>query len=270
LIGRVFLAGLVVVIAASTYPGALCVSLATKLSAAPAASSPAPSGALPWLHVAHPSKGRPYIADEQGRIVLLHGAIPASLIDFWTGTDQSQPDVPPIYSIDPADYSSGQCPPNSPLSHYPPLCLADLTEMSGLGFNSVRLPLSWSLLEPERGRINAMYVDRIAQVVGWARGQGMYVIIDMHQNAYSRFIGPGSGVDLSQLSGAPKWATITDGLPSRVVGGQREVNPTVFEAATNFWYNRDAIQDEYIAAVAYLAKRFKDDSTVAGLSLIHI
>ena len=41
-----------------------------------------------------------------------------------------------------------------------------------------------------------MYVDRVAQVVDWAKGQGMYVIIDMHQNAYSRYIGPGPGVDL--------------------------------------------------------------------------
>jgi hypothetical protein len=202
-------------------------------------------------------------------MVLLHGAIPAGLLDFWTGTDQSQPDVAPLYPIDRAAYAGGQCPANSRLSHYPALCLADLSEMSGFGFNSVRLPLSWSQLEPERGRINQMYVDRIAQVVDWARGQGMYVIIDMHQNAYSRFTGAGPGVDLSQLSGAPKWATITDRLPSRVIGGQRELNATVFEAATNFWYNRDGIQDEYIAAVASLAERFKDDSTVAGFSVFN-
>jgi endoglycosylceramidase len=141
--------------------------------------------------------------------------------------------------------------------------------MSAVGFNSIRLPLSWSLLEPERGHMNEMYVDRIAQVVDWARGQNMYVIIDMHQNAYSRFIGAGPGVDLSQLSGAPKWATITDGFPSRVIAGQRELNPAVYQAATNFWYNRNGIQDEYIAAVTYLAKRFKDDSTVAGYSVFN-
>lgn len=268
MIARALLFALVVVVAASTYPGALGASLATRFSAAPA-SSPAPAGVLPWLHVAHPNKGRPYIADEQDRMVLLHGAIPAGLLDFWTGTDQARADVPPFYPIDPAVYSGSRCPPNSRLSRYPALCHADLSEMSAFGFNSVRLPLSWSLLEPERGRISQMYVDRIAQVVDWARGQGMYVIIDMHQNAYSRFIGPGPGVDLSQLSGAPKWATITDGFPSHVIGGQRELNTTVFEAATNFWYNRDGIQDEYIGAVASLAKRFKDDSTVAGFSVFN-
>lgn len=224
---------------------------------------------LPWLHVAHPAGGRPYIADDLGRLVLLHGAIPAALIDFWTGTNQSQPDVPPLYPVDPAAYAGGQCPPNASASKYPPLCFADVTAMAALGFNSIRLPLSWSLLEPERGRFNATYVDRVAQVVDWARSQGMYVILDLHQNAYSRFIGPGSGVDLGELSGAPKWATITDGFPSRKYLDHRELNPAVNEADNNFWYDRNGIQDEYIATVAFLAKRFKDDSTVAGYSVFN-
>ncbi|GAC1513598.1 MAG: hypothetical protein NVS1B3_18160 [Candidatus Dormibacteraceae bacterium] len=98
----------------------------------------------------------------------------------------------------------------------------------------------------------------------------MYVIIDMHQNAYSRFVGPGEGVDLAYNSGAPAWATITDGLPSQVfLQGQREANLTVFEAFTNFWYNRSGVQDEYISALAFLGKRFEDDSTVIGYSLFN-
>jgi hypothetical protein len=142
--------------------------------------------------------------------------------------------------------------------------------MAALGFNSLRLPLSWSLLEPERGRFNQAYVDRAAQVVGWARALGMYVIIDLHQNAYSRYVGPGKGVDLSANSGAPAWATITDGLPSQLLlPNQREANPAVIEAFNNFWYNRAGIQDEYVAAVSLLAKRFKDDSTVAGYSIFN-
>jgi endoglycosylceramidase len=104
--------------------------------------------------------------------------------------------------------------------------------------------------------------------VDWARALGIYVIIDMHQNAYSRFVGPGKGVDLAYQTGAPAWATVTDGIPSQVfVEGQREANLAVFEAFTNFWYNRSGIQDEFIAAVASLAKRFKDDSTVVGYSI---
>jgi endoglycosylceramidase len=114
-------------------------------------------------------------------------------------------------------------------------------------------------------------------VVGWARDAGMYVILDMHQNAYSRYVGRsdppplpgGSTISLRYYTGAPQWATFTDGLPSEWYDGQRELNPAVFEASTSFWYNRAGIQAEYIATIAHVVQRFKDDSTVAGISVFN-
>ena len=136
--------------------------MVTRLTPPPSIAPPASTGALPWLHVAHPSGGDPYIADDKGRMVLLHGAIPQGLIDFYSTADLSRTDPPPFYPIDPAAYD-GHCPDNSPFMPTPPLCQEDIVAMAALGFNSVRLPLSWSLLEPERGRINQTYIDRVAQ-----------------------------------------------------------------------------------------------------------
>jgi endoglycosylceramidase len=142
--------------------------------------------------------------------------------------------------------------------------------MAALGFNSLRLPLSWSLLEPERGRFSQTYVDRAAQVVDWAKARDIHVIIDMHQNAYSRYVGADPSVDLSSNSGAPSWATVTDGLSSKLfIKNQREASLAVFEAFSNFWYNRGGIQEEYIKAIGFLAQRFRDDSAVAGYSLFN-
>ena len=262
---------LVVALAALTYPGAFVVSMIVRLTPPPPVSGPAPQGALPWLHVEHPKDGVPYIADEQGRLVLLHGAIPGGLIDFWYGGNPSRTDPPAFYPIDRQDYQDGFCPANAAEMPVPPLCQDDIARMAALGFNSVRLPLSWSLLEPQRGRFSETYRERIAQVVSWARAYGMYVILDMHQNAYSRYVGaPADGTaNLRYYTGAPAWATITDGFPSRAYFNQREVNLAVLEANSNFWYNRNGIQDEYIAAVAYLAQRFKGDTTVAGYSIFN-
>src|SRR5439155_16337047 len=103
------------------------------------------------------------------------------------------------------------------------------------------------VLEPAgaaRGKFSQQYLDRVAQVVGWARDAGIYVILDMHQNAYSRYVGRsaqpplplGTAISLRYYTGAPRWATYTDGLPSESYAGQREVNPAVFEATTSFWY----------------------------------
>lgn len=218
----------------------------------------------------------PFIADDRGRMVLLHGAIPGGLIDFWSGPDPSNTNPAPLFPIDTAAYATS-CPDNFATIRMPPLCQADLAQMAGLGFNSVRLPLSWSLLEPERGKFSQAYVDRVAQVVDWAKALGIYVIVDMHQNAYSRYISApskpplpgGTPVSLQYHTGAPAWATITDGMPSESYLGQREINPTVLEANSNFWNNTSGIQDEYIAAVGVLVKRFKDDSAVAGYSLFN-
>jgi endoglycosylceramidase len=267
--GSFIAAALVVfVVAAATYPGALVTAMIARLTPPPISSSPAPAGVLPWLHVAHPDGGQAFIADDRGRMVLFHGAVPADLLDFGSSKNWSAL----AYPIDPAAYAGGQCPAIVSASHYPPLCQSDIEQMAALGFNSLRLPLSWSLLEPERGHFSQVYLDRAAQVVDWAKALGLYVIIDMHQNAYSHFVQaePGSGVDLSSNSGAPAWATITDGLPSKeLLANQREANPAVVEAFSNFWYNRDGIQDEYIKSIAFLAKRFKDDSAVAGYSIFN-
>lgn len=146
---RLAAALLVLVVAALTYPGALVVSMVVRLTAPPTASSPAPAGVLPWLHVEHPQSGQPYIADDRGRMVLLHGAIPQGLIDFYSSADPSRIDPPPFYPIDPTAYD-GRCPDNSLYMPTPPLCQRDVAQMAAFGFNSLRLPLSWSLLEPER------------------------------------------------------------------------------------------------------------------------
>ena len=259
MIAKVLVALVVLALAGLTYPGALVESL-TVIATPTRLSPPGPPGALSWLHVAHPSGARPYIADDQGRMVLLHGATPAGLLEFG-------PSSSPPYPVDPAAYAEGKCPPANPAGKYPPLCQTDLEQMARLGFNAVRLPISWSVLEPTRGVFNSALVDRLAQIVGWARELRMYVIIDFHQNAYSHYIDEGAGVHLGFNSGAPRWATITDGLPSVALQNQRELNPAVFEATTNFWYDRDGIQDAYIAAVAYVARRFVNDPVVAGYGL---
>lgn len=84
---------IVFLVAAFTYPGAVATSMLVALTPAPSGSSPAPSGALPWLHVEHPSGAVPYIADDKGRMVLLHGVTPQGLIDFYSSTDPSRVDL---------------------------------------------------------------------------------------------------------------------------------------------------------------------------------
>lgn len=265
-----FLATVAVLLAAAaTYPGADLATLLTTVQAAAAADSQAGGG---WLHVEHPHGQPAFIADAEGRRVVLRGAAVAGLVDYWSGGHQGDPSPPPFYPIDPAAYVN-RCPANSGEISVPPLCRGDIDEMRAMGFNTVEVSLSWSLLEPRPWFYDPTYLARIAQVVGWARQDGLHVILRMEQNGYSRFI-PGAdqppaipgGTEppLRTYSGAPAWAAVSDGFPFENFLGQREVDPAVTEAATSFWLNRDGLQDHYIGALAALARRFKDSSTVVG------
>ena len=129
-IGRGLVVGLVALaLAASCYPGADLVGARIKTQTVDAAPA--------WLHVAHPPGGVPYIADDQGRQVVLRGVLAAGLIDYWSGTDAAQLAPAPLFPIDPAAYENGRCPQNYATIRNPPLCRNDLAEMSRL----VQLPV---------------------------------------------------------------------------------------------------------------------------------
>jgi endoglycosylceramidase len=97
----------------------------------------------------------------------------------------------------------------------------------------VRLIVHWSALEPQPGAFDAAYVARIHQAVDWARKHDLYVVLDMHQDAWGKFIASPPGVVCPPgfnpaigWDGAPQWATITDGMSTcRAV--IREVSPAV-------------------------------------------
>jgi endoglycosylceramidase len=273
-------------LAAAGLPGAAATGLATTLGRPAPARTPL-AGPLPWLHVEHPGGGRPFIADPQGRLVILRGAVSGGLVDYWSGTDPGTLRPAPYFPVDPAAYD-GRCPENSPVIRQPPLCREDIAQMRALGFDVVRLALSWSLLEPQAGRYDRQYLDRVAQVVGWARAEGLYVILDLHENAWSRYLARpvppplpgGSPTALNQLSGAPPWAVLSGPWPSEVYLGQRELNPAAFAAFTSFWLNAGVagpageapgtgLEDHYLGALAALARRFRDDSTVAGYGVFN-
>ena len=107
--------------------------------------TPAPLAELGPLAVAR--DGRPRIVDDRGRDVLLRGANLNALGDYH----QDDPDLPPTR------------PPSAD----------DWDRMAANGFSVVRLVVSWSALEPERGELDRAYVDRI--VIGGGVGTGLGV-----------------------------------------------------------------------------------------------
>lgn len=135
------------------------------------------------------------------------------------------------------------------------------------GFNCVRYGINWDGLEPEPGKINEDYLKEIDKRVAWAEQQGIWLILDMHQDLYGRKFG----------NGAPLWATLDDNLPHEtgdVWSDAYLVSPAIHKSFDNFWKNAPAsdgigIQDHYIYVWTTLAKRYVNSPSVAGFDIMN-
>lgn len=218
--------------------------LAVLVLAVPAVQARTPEAALRHLRV---EDGR--IVDGSGRTVLLRGVNVNQLGDYF----QADPAVPAVL----------------------PFSRADLEQIAALGMTSVRLLVHWSLLEPEPGVRDEAYLDRIRRAVKWAGELGLYVVLDMHQDAWGKYIATAKDESCQPplshnpgWDGAPEWATLTDGLP-RCRLSLREASPAAAQAWQSFWADRDGIQQHLVDTWAWLAGAFRRDPTVAGYDLLN-
>ena len=119
-----------------------------------------PAGALPELTAVRLDEvgGARILVDSTGRQVLLNGASYNALADLPTAHAALPPNRAPT-----AD---------------------DWDAMAALGFDVVRLEVSWSALEPERGRYDDAYLASIRDAVDEAAARRLYVVVAMHQEAW--------------------------------------------------------------------------------------
>ncbi len=185
-----------------------------------------PAGALPWLSV---SGGR--IVDGLGRTVLLRGFNDDALLQV-----------------------GGQ-------AAAPPLSAGDASLMRREGFDVVRLPISWSLLEPRPGDFSQAYLRRIRAAVDLCARDHLYVVLDMHTEDFGVAFGG---------SGAPAWLSVPGvpdlHLPFLPAAWQRHLSPAVNAALAYFWLE-PSWQALYWDAWERVAAQFRRDSAVAGYDL---
>lgn len=138
---------------------------------------------------------------------------------------------------------------------------ADYERLAGWGFNTIRLLLFWSVLEPSQGVYNDAYLDSIKERLDWAHDHGLMVILDMHQDLYSLvFTG----------DGAPPWATISDGHRYSPLSPWwlNYLQPAVIAAFDHLW-NDAWLQDAYAGAWGHVAYRLGSHDAVIGYDLMN-
>jgi endoglycosylceramidase len=132
-----------------------------------------------------------------------------------------------------------------------------------LGMNHVRLAINWSLLEPSRGQLDQAYIDRVLAVAAGCDRHGVYTLVDLHQDGWSKYVGD---------DGAPFWAHQPP-LPAEDIderhGGQPSTAPAPVSAANGFFTDRDGLVVDYARMAGELAARIDRQPGIIGLELMN-
>lgn len=150
------------------------------------------------------------------------------------------------------------------LEPIPPLTGDDCRRMRQLGLDLLRLPINWSAIEPAAGQFDDAYLARVDAAVQCAADAGLFVLIDLHQDAYSKEIGE---------DGAPLWAIQPP--PTMLLGGPltdlqaRRLSAQVGAAFATFFDRSDpaGLQAAYLDMLDVVAARWADDPAVIGFEL---
>lgn len=225
---------------------ASCISLAAfGLSCAFPASAAAPQACDSPTYSAPSAAAAPlraagsYLTDQAGRVVLLRGVNVAG-----------NAKVPPFKGV----LSAGQ-----------------LDPLPGWGFNAIRLLFTWEAFEPTRCTYDNSYLAYYEQVVAWARERGLYVIVDFHQDAYSRFSVGGCG------DGFPRWAVpsaVTLKTPKNDDSCASWGTSMIFDSSHHaswsaFHSDSEGARTRYVEMVRAVADRLSKHPNVIGYELIN-
>ena len=211
----------------------LVAALATSCSDSPSAPN------------AHPlTSDGVHLRDEDGRVALLRGV---------------NARVDGVFDV---TFDDGRL----PLEPLPKLTSADCTRMRQLGLDLLRLPINWSGVEPTDGQFDEAYLTRVDAAVQCAADAGMLVLIDLHQDGYSKEIGE---------DGAPLWAIKPP--PTMLLGGpltdlgDRRLSAQVQAAFRTFFELGDpsGLQARFNAMLAHVAARYADHPAVIGFEIFN-
>lgn len=194
------------------------------------------------------------IVDELNREVLLRGVNVNAHVEYWESNE-----FPTVF----------------------PFSEEDAELMATFGWNTVRLLLSWSLVEPAPGAYDEAYLDRVESTVEILARNGIYTIIDLHQDAWNATLAasdndvcPENMKPALGWDGAPGWATLDDGQLRCTFGDIRESSPAVRAAWVAFWQDSPGpdgigVRTRYAEMLGHISERFASHASVAGYDIMN-
>jgi endoglycosylceramidase len=205
-------------------------------------SRPVPIPPAPASASAGPARlrveGRHFVADD-GRVVLLRGV-------NLSGDSK----VPPFNPIDDP---------------------AQLDPLPAMGCNAVRLQFVWEAYEPDPGVYDESYLARMVEVADACGARGLYVIIDIHQDGFSRYSTRGCG------AGFPSWAVSPrarldapdNGCDCKEWFVKLVTDPGFFKSSHDFYADVCGVRARFLTMLGRVAAGFAASPAVVGYDLLN-
>jgi endoglycosylceramidase len=139
------------------------------------------------------------------------------------------------------------------------------------GLNVVRFLFTWEAYEPTAGQYDDSYLAYYLAAVRAAAARGLFVIVDYHQDGFSRFTLAGCG------EGFPAWtlpATVTPAKPDNGAacknwGGMMLSDPDLGAVWDSFYAGTTSARAHYLTMIARVATALKDERNVIGYDLLN-
>ena len=156
-----------------------------------------------------------------------------------------------------------------PLQAIPEFTEKDVIEMKKLGFNFLRLPVNWSGIAPEPNKFSRDYINKIVRVLNLCAKYNIAVLLDMHQDAYSKDLGE---------DGAPAWAIYPGGYQKNEGGSLgnltlKRIALDTQRAFASFWKNKRVkgkkLWQHYSDAINFLLDHIASHPAVVGIEIIN-
>lgn len=153
-----------------------------------------------------------------------------------------------------------------------PFTVDDANQIKAMGFNVVRLAISWSKLEPSPDVWDEAYANEIRRITGLLVDRNVYVVLSMHQDRFGK--GLGQSDSRVEVNGAPRWAAVTGGKSCSTGSGHSYYSTACsMQAATNFFITNSKVGGktshlqylEVVRKIASIATQFGPG--IAGISL---
>ena len=139
------------------------------------------------------------------------------------------------------------------------------------GLNTLRLLFTWEAFEPSPCDYEESYLQYFEQVTRWAAQRGLYVIVDFHQDAFSRFSTGGCG------EGFPAWAvhssiTLREPLNDERCeswGTRMLIDVSHHRSWHHFHRDSEGARTRFLAMVERVAHRMAQHPNVIGYDVIN-